>query len=496
METWEEGMTEEGASLEGAQFVDEAIAQFLEADGNRSQVYKFWREHLTRFDEGFLAALPDAFQRLTEQQSPEFSAATFNDFGVDIIEFPLGVRWLNVEIAIAAYEQSLKVYTRESFPEQWAMTQNNLGAAYRNRLLGERGENLERAITAFEQALEVRTREAFPEKWAMTQNNLGIAYSNQLLGGRGENLERAIAAYEQALKVHTRESLPENWAMTQNNLGNAYLDRLLGERGENLERAIATYEQALEVYTRELFPEDWAMTQGNLAKAYRERDGDGDLDQAIELLQGSVAVASYKSQSFINDQYSLGNALSQRYDRDQNPNDLAAAETAYALALECVDPKHYDLEKYRNALPSVRAIMGGRLVRDGQWKRGLELLLTSLEELKTANSDRPYANALYQTARAYEYEDNQPKARTYYRDALRLYDRLEDILGLARCRYGLGNVLVNQGFPEKGKRELEAARAHYQTLGKQDKIEACDRLLENIRCVFERLNSPDAPPLP
>ena len=443
-------MTEEGASLEGAQFVDEAIAQFLEADGNRSQVYKFWRENLTQFDEGFLAALPDAFQRLTEQQSPEFSAEISIYFGVYISEFPLGVRWLNVEIAIAAYEQALGVYTRESFPEDWAMTQNNLGNAYLNRLWGE----------------------------------------------RGENLERAIAAYEQALKVYTRESLPEKWAMTQNNLGIAYSYRLLGERGENLERAIAAYEQALEVRTRESFPEDWAMTQGNLARAYWERDGDGDLDRAIELLQGSVAVASYKGQSFINDQYSLGNALSQRYDRDQNPDDLAAAEKAYAVALECIDPQHYDIEMYRNALPSVRAIMGGRLVRDGQWKRGLELLLTSLEELKTANSDRPYANALYQTARAYEYEDNQPKARTYYRDALRLYDRLGDILGLARCRYGLGNVLVNQGFPEKGKRELEAARAHYQTLGKQDKIEACDRLLENIRCVFERLNSPDAPPLP
>ena len=375
------------------------MAQMVEVKFDRAQVYDSWRGNLAGFDEDFLAELPGTFQRLTEQYSPEFCAAIFNNFGVRISEFPLGVRSLNLEIAIAAYHRSL----------------------------------------------EVRTRDGYPEKWALTQNNLGTAYS----------------------------------------------DRIRGERGENLEEAIAAYHRSLEVYTRDGYPEDWALTQNNLARAYRERERDGDLDRAISMMQEAIAVQCYGSEFSINGQFSLGNALAARYDRDNNPEDLAAAEKAYAIALDCIDPEHYDIELYRNALPSVRAIMGGRLVRDGQWKKGLELLLTSLDELKNAKDDQVYANALYQTARAYEYEDNQPKARTYYRDALRLYQRLGNTLGMARCRYGLGNVLINQGFPKKGKIELETARELYETLDKQDKIEDIDRLLSSLRQTLAQLDAYD-----
>jgi tetratricopeptide (TPR) repeat protein len=324
----------------------------------------------------------------------------------------------------------------------------------------------------------------------MTQNNLGIAYSDRIRGERADNLEQAIAAYERALEVYTRDAFSEQWATTQNNLANAYSDRIRGERADNLEASIAAYEQALEVYTRKAFPENWAMTQNNLALAYSDRDDEGYLDRAISLMQEALTVASYKTDTFINGQYALGHALSQRYDRDKNPDDLAAAERAYATALECIDPEHYDIEKYRNALPAIQAVMGSRLVRDGRWKEGLDLLLESLTKLQNANDPQAHANALYQTALAYEYEDNLPKARTYYRDALRLYASLDDPLGQAQSYYGLGNVLVNQGFPEKGKEELETARDLYQTLGKQDKIEEIDRLIASVCRTIDRLDAP------
>jgi hypothetical protein len=57
---------------------------------------------------------------------------------------------------------------------------NNLGLAYGNRIRGERADNLELAIAALNQSLEVYTREAFPEDWARTQNNLGNAYRNRI----------------------------------------------------------------------------------------------------------------------------------------------------------------------------------------------------------------------------------------------------------------------------------------------------------------------------
>ena len=75
------------------------------------------------------------------------------------------------------------------------MTQNNLAIAYRNRIRGEKADNLERAITAYQEALKVYTFDAFPQDWALTQHNLATAYSYRIRGEKADNLERAIAAY-------------------------------------------------------------------------------------------------------------------------------------------------------------------------------------------------------------------------------------------------------------------------------------------------------------
>jgi tetratricopeptide (TPR) repeat protein len=438
-----------------------------------------------------ITAYERALEVRTREAFPEDWAMTQNSLAIAYRNRIRGEHADNLEQAISAYKQALEVRTREAFPEDWAMTQNNLAIAYSNRIRGERADNLEQAISAYKQALEVYTREAFPEQWAMTQNNLANAYRNRIRGERADNLEQASATFKRVLEVFTREAFPEQWAMTQNNLGLAYSNRIRGERADNLEQAIAAYERALEVYTCKAFPEDWAMTQNNLAAAYVERDQDGDLDRTITVLQEGLTVLKYKSELFINSQYALGQALTQRYERDQNPADLTTAEHAYNLALECIDPKHYDIEKYRNALPSLQALMGNRLVRDGRWKEGLQILLESLAKLEQANDPQAHANALYQTALAYEHEDNLNKARIYYRDALRLYTTLDDALGQAQSHAGLGNVLINQGFPEKGKRELETARELYQTLNKQDKLEAIDRRIASVCRTLDRLNALD-----
>jgi tetratricopeptide (TPR) repeat protein len=374
------------------------------------------------------------------------------------------------------------------------MTQNNLAAAYSNQIRGEQADNLEQAIAACERALEVYTRDAFPEQWAMTQNNLAAAYSNQIRGEQADNLEQAIAAYERALEVYTRDAFPEQWAMTQHNLADAYYDLSKSEGKEYLNLAIATYQKASEIFTCDAFPQRWVRNQSHLAEALMSRSAfpgnDTDLDQAIELLQEALKVATYRSTDFIDAKYALGQALIQRYDRDKNLDDLAAAERTYITALEYINPEHYDLEKYRNALPAIQAMMGSRLVRDGRWKEGFKILFECLRQLETANDPQAHANALYQIALAYEYEDNLPKARTYYRDALRLYKSVDDLLGQAQSHYGLGNVLINQGFPERGLIDLETARDLYQALEKHDKIETIDRLIDSVRRTIDRLNAP------
>ncbi len=209
-------------------------------------------------------------------------AAFQQELGDSLAHNPWGWREDNIEQAIGAYQQALRVYSRAAFPEQWAALQNNLGIAYADRVRGSRADNLELAISAHESALEVYSCADFPQQWAATLNNLGAAYLERTRGARAENVERAIAHYESVLTIYTAEAFPEQWAAVQNNLGAAYSDRMQGKRIDNLVQAAAAYELALSAYNRAEFPVEWRSVQNSLrkAKAY--------LAEARESMPGST----------------------------------------------------------------------------------------------------------------------------------------------------------------------------------------------------------------
>lgn len=507
---------------------------------DETKLQQFLKANINKLDDLLLDALPLVFTSLIADKSideRERIASLFENFAVTIDKFPLGDRATNLELSITAHNLSLKIYTRKDSPENWAQILNNLASTYSDRIRGDRAENLEKAIELYEQTLEIRTRKNSPEHWATTLNNLAVAYKNRILGDRAENLERAIKLYEQALEIKTRKNLPVDWAMTLNHLAIAYSDRILGDRSENLERAIKLHEQALEVRTRENLPVDWAKSQHNLANAYRERvlgerkdnleqaidlhnqaaqiftraalpvrwagnqgdlaealmqrDNPGDLDTAIALLQEALEVSPAGCQDFIDSQYRLGIALSQRYDRDKNFDDLQRALVAYKTALDLISPEHYDRKDIWKALPTTQTILGSRLVRDGEWQQGLQLLLNSVNQLSTSDDRLAHANALCQTGRAYEVLSDREKARLYYRDALRWYEYLQDLPGIAKSRTGLGTVFVSQGHLEKGMEELDRAKAIYQQLPQTDpdKVEEIDIIYQASRRAIERQTS-------
>jgi tetratricopeptide (TPR) repeat protein len=445
-------------------------------------------EHAENLEKA-IVAYELALQIRTREAFPEDWAMTQNNLGATYRDRLRGERAENLEKAITAHELALQIYTREAYSENWAMTQTNLGNAYLKRLRGERAANIEKGITAYELALQVFPREAFPENWATTQNNLGAAYGDRLRGERAENLEKAIAASELALQVYTRESFPENWAGTQNNLGTAYRARLRGERAENLEKAIAAYELALQVYTRESFPQDWAGTQNNLAGLLVQRtsltDNFVDLDTAITLLKSALEVSASGSPTFINIQLSLGTALTHRYEHSQNLSDLEQSLQAYKTALDAISLEHYDRKEIWQALPTTQSILGGRLVRDGQWQEGLQLLLNSVNQLSTSDNPLAHANALFQTGRAHEALSDWDNARLYYRDALRLYEHLQDQPGIAKSHTGLGGVLVSQGHLKKGISELAKAQESYHQLNQPEKAAEVESLRQAAQRVME-----------
>ena len=292
--------------------------------------------------------------------------------------------------------------------------------------------------------------------------------------------------------MYTREAFPEKWAGTQNNLGNAYGDRIRGEQNDNLKTAVIFHEAAAQVFTQDVFPLKWAENQGCLAETLIKQasliNNLDDLDTAITLLKEALEVAVPGSPDFIDSQYRLGNALSRRFELNQNAGDLQDALKAYKTALDAISPEHYDRKKIWQALPTTQSVLGSRLVREGQWQEGLQLLLNSVRLLSEGDDQLAHANALYQTGRAHETLSDWDNARLYYRDALRLYEHLNDQPGIAQSRHGLGSVLASQGYFKKGMAELEQARALYHQLDRQNRVIEIDNLYQAAQRAEQKIS--------
>ncbi|MBD2094455.1 CHAT domain-containing protein [Trichocoleus sp. FACHB-591] len=281
-----------GGSLENSlRFLAEVLQLTAQSQGDAKQVYSFLAAHQTQLNEEMLQALLMALEVFSqgEVERRQFVAMIIGEFGNIIQQFPLGSRWLNLELAITAYKIILNVFERGQAPKLWAVIQNNLAAAYYSRIRGDRADNIEQAITAYQLALQVRTREAFPDDWAMTQNNLATAYSDRIRGDRADNIEQAITAFQLALQVRTREAFPEQWATTQNNLATAYSDRIRGDRADNIEQAITAFQLALQVRMPETLPIDCLQTGRNLGNtaftASRWQDAITGYSTAIEAVE-------------------------------------------------------------------------------------------------------------------------------------------------------------------------------------------------------------------
>ncbi|MDY6976381.1 MAG: tetratricopeptide repeat protein [Pseudomonadota bacterium] len=218
----EPGETQPNATPEDyASFLMELLRLEYESKSDRNVIYPFLARHQDKLDPTFGGMLVRWFRSEldpNDYQKNEALATLLNSLAIDIVEFPLGSRANNLEIAIACFQAALEVYTREAFPKDWAMTQNNLGNAYSDRIKGERGDNIEGAIACYQAALEVRTREAFPQNNAETLFNLGVAYryASQLENARNTFAEAIDTVEEIRTGIvlggeADRQKLAEEW---------------------------------------------------------------------------------------------------------------------------------------------------------------------------------------------------------------------------------------------------------------------------------------------
>ncbi len=104
------------------------------------------------------------------------------------------------------------------------MTNNNLGTAYRALapFSANPAEQIEKAIAAYANALRVSTEAERPHYYAMTNNNLGTAYRAlaPFSANPAEQIEKAIAAFANALRVVDPVQRSADCLRTARNLGN------------------------------------------------------------------------------------------------------------------------------------------------------------------------------------------------------------------------------------------------------------------------------------
>lgn len=305
----------------------------------------------------------------------------------------------------------------------------NFGNLIQQFPLGNKAENLELSIACYRAALGVYVQTNFPLDRAMTQNNLANAYSKRIRGDWVENLERSIKSYRAALKVITQMDLPIDWATTQNNLATIYSYRIKGDKAENLKRSIECYESALQIYTQTDFPIDWAMTQNNLAIVYRSAE---NLKLSIECYRAALKV--YTPEAF--------------------PWEWAKIQVALA---------QFSIEKLQN------------------YQVATEHLQSAYEHLLTNNNNTGLlAQTMFELARCFHQTGCLEQAKIYFKDSIRLYQRLEQPTQVAAATSALGNLELQMGLIDDARLHLQTALEFYQAAGSLERVESIQELQQYL----------------
>ncbi|MEA5464043.1 CHAT domain-containing protein, partial [Leptothoe sp. PORK10 BA2] len=149
-----------------------------------------------------IAAYEQVLEVMTREAMPvEWATAQMN-LAIAYSDRIRGDRADNLEQAIAAYEQVLEVMTREAMPVDWATAQMNLAIAYSDRIRGDRADNLEqaivqasleKAIAAYQDSLKIFTPELLPNDCRRSARSLATLLSDQ------QRWQEAEPMYQMAL---------------------------------------------------------------------------------------------------------------------------------------------------------------------------------------------------------------------------------------------------------------------------------------------------------
>ncbi len=470
----------ESRQLRQLEFLLTVLRSIDENNSNPDIIYPLLRQHLDLLDIGIIEVLrnwvTDKFAEIDLDEKRSI-AIDLEKFGNLIQTFSLGNKAVNIELSIECYKLALKLFTNNQDAVIWSKTQSNLATAYNNRIRGDRAENREKAINYYEFSLKFVTKENSPTEWGMIENNLAHVYCHRIKGDRAENLEKSIYSYESALKVLTKENLPTEWGMAQNNLAAAYRKRIIGDRAENLEKSIYCCEFALEVFTKTGFPTEWGMTQNNLAATYSERivgDRAENLEKSIECYKSALEVRTKDDfpLQWGMTQNNLAAAYSERIVGDRAEN-LEKSIECYKSAL-----KIYNIESFPCEWAAIQLNLARFSIEQLQnYQFATDHLQSAYEQLSNNNNDTGLlAETMFELARCFHQTGCLGQSKIYFKDSIRLYQRLEQPTQVAAVTSALGNLELQMGQIDDARIHLQTALEFYQAAGNLDRVASIQEL--------------------
>ena len=258
---------------------------------------------------------------------------------------------------------------------------------------------------------------------AFNIGNFGHLVLKSPIGDKATNVELSICCYELASPVFSIDEDPENWLIIQDNFVFASFHRIKGDRSENLEKSISFGEAALDIATKKYFPIDRARLQIGLAHTYRKRITGNrleNLNQAIEYYQAALVI--FTVESF---------------------------------------PLEWTIIQVNLALLSINQLRN--------YEVATEHLQAAYQQLSKNHSDTDLlARTMFELARCFHKTGALGQAKMYFKDAMRLYQRLEQTTQVAAVTSELGNLELQMGQIDDARIHLQTALEFYQAANNLD----------------------------
>ena len=224
-------------------------------------------------------------------------------------------------------------------------------------------------------------------------------------------------------------------AIDLENFGNLIQQFLLGNKAVNIELSIECYAHVLKIFTFSEDPENWGVIQNNLAAAYKERirgNKAENLEQSIECYRAALEVRN--SETF--------------------PHEWAEIQINLA---------QFSIENL------------------GNYQIAIEHLQSAYEHLLANNNDMGLlAQTMFEIARCFHQTGCLEQAKIYFKDSIRLYQRLEQPTQIAAATSALGNLELQMGLLDDARLHLQTALEFYQAAGSLERVESIQELQQYL----------------